>query len=150
MEKKYSRVLWTKKIGSGEASTNGSGVSLPLRPSEKIRVWSLLGPFTVLGRRTLDKVEKVSGPALAQGTGPRLPEGPGTTRPRKQGWPVQAPPTRCTSAPLSGGGGCAGLGCAGTRDAQLSITRRAEFGEAGAAAAAAAAAAMGPQREICG
>ena len=60
-------------------------MSLPLRPSEKIRVWSLLGPFMVLGRRrTLDKAEKVSGPALAQGTGPRLAGGPGTTRPRTQ------------------------------------------------------------------
>ena len=46
---------------------------------------------------------------------------------RKRGWPIRAPPTRLTSAqrrPGPFGGGCAGLGCAGTRDAQLSITRR--------------------------
>ena len=118
-----------KKIGSGEASTNGGGVSLPLRPSKKIRVWSLLGPFMVLCRgRTLDKVERVPGPALAQGTGPRLPEGPGTTRLGTQAGSRASQsrprPLAAHPRPFGGGSGCAGLGCAGTRDAQLSITRR--------------------------
>lgn len=104
-------------------------MSLPLRPPKKIRVWSLLGPFMVLCRgRTLDKVERMPGPALAQGTGPRLPEGPGTTRLGTQAGSragqSRPRPLAAHPRPFGGGSGCAGLGCAGTRDAQLSITRR--------------------------